>query len=183
MATQTRHIRDLISEAPVGSFQSRVFNAVFPHRHPRRLRHPEHRVHRSRHRQDIRPCSSGANLDPDIRDHWDDARRDGPRDPRRPVRTTTRHPRLDGPVRGLLVRRRLCHIALPDRRTPLSDRSGHGRRTPTLLALAAEYSPMRWRGAVMTGVLLGLPAGAMLGSLVASAWLPTLGWQGIFMLG
>jgi len=60
---------------------------------------------------------------------------------------------------------------------------GTGGATPTLLALAAEYSPMRLRGAVMTGVLLGLPAGAMLGSLVASAWLPTLGWQGIFMLG
>jgi AAHS family 4-hydroxybenzoate transporter-like MFS transporter len=29
MATQTRHIRDLISEAPVGSFQSRVFTLCF----------------------------------------------------------------------------------------------------------------------------------------------------------
>ena len=55
---------------------------------------------------------------------------------------------------------------------------GMGGATPTLLALAAEYSPMRLRGAVMTGVLLGLPAGAMLGGLVASAWLPAIGWQG-----
>lgn len=60
---------------------------------------------------------------------------------------------------------------------------GMGGCTPVLLSLVAEYSPARSRGMVMTGILLGLPAGAMLGGLLASAWLPAIGWQGIFILG
>jgi len=32
-------------------------------------------------------------------------------------------------------------------------------------------------------VLLGLPGGAMLGGIVAAAWLPVLGWRGIFLVG
>ncbi|WP_310678134.1 MFS transporter, partial [Burkholderia multivorans] len=55
---------------------------------------------------------------------------------------------------------------------------GMGGCTPVLLALAAEYCPARLRGAVMTGVLLGLPAGAMLGGLLAARMLPAIGWQG-----
>jgi AAHS family 4-hydroxybenzoate transporter-like MFS transporter len=35
----------------------------------------------------------------------------------------------------------------------------------------------------MTGVLLGLPAGAMLGGLLAARMLPAIGWQGIFVVG
>ncbi|EEE04085.1 MFS transporter [Burkholderia multivorans] len=60
---------------------------------------------------------------------------------------------------------------------------GMGGCTPVLLALAAEYCPARLRGAVMTGVLLGLPAGAMLGGLLAARMLPAIGWQGIFVVG
>lgn len=60
---------------------------------------------------------------------------------------------------------------------------GMGGCTPVLLALAAEYGPARYRGAIMTGVLLGLPAGAMLGGLLAARMLPHIGWQGIFIVG
>lgn len=60
---------------------------------------------------------------------------------------------------------------------------GMGGCTPVLLALAAEYGPARHRGAIMTGVLLGLPAGAMLGGLLAARMLQVIGWQGIFMVG
>lgn len=60
---------------------------------------------------------------------------------------------------------------------------GMGGCTPVLLALAAEYGPARLRGAIMTGVLLGLPAGAMLGGLLAARMLPVIGWEGIFVVG
>lgn len=60
---------------------------------------------------------------------------------------------------------------------------GMGGATPVLLALAAEYSPQRFKGAVTTGVLLALPAGAMLGGLLAAKILPVLGWQGIYLIG
>ena len=60
---------------------------------------------------------------------------------------------------------------------------GMGGCTPIVLALAAEYSPARSRGTVITGVLLGLPAGAMLGGLLAARMLPVIGWQGIFIVG
>lgn len=60
---------------------------------------------------------------------------------------------------------------------------GMGGATPALLALTAEYSPKARRGTFMTLVLLGLPGGALLGGLVAAAWLPVLGWRGIFLAG
>lgn len=60
---------------------------------------------------------------------------------------------------------------------------GMGGATPSLLALAAEYSPAATRKLSMTLVLLGLPGGAMLGGVIAAAWLPVLGWRGIFLLG
>mgnify|MGYP001806308555 CR=1 FL=1 len=60
---------------------------------------------------------------------------------------------------------------------------GMGGATPSLLALAGEYSTSSKRGLMITGVLLGLPAGAMLGGLIAASWLPVLGWRGIFLMG
>lgn len=60
---------------------------------------------------------------------------------------------------------------------------GMGGATPVLLALASEYGPARLRGAVVTGILLGLPAGAMLGGLLAAQVMPLIGWQGIFLAG
>lgn len=60
---------------------------------------------------------------------------------------------------------------------------GMGGATPVVLSLAAEYGPARHRGTIMTTVLLGLPAGAILGGLLAAKMLPVIGWQGIFAVG
>jgi MFS transporter, AAHS family, 4-hydroxybenzoate transporter len=60
---------------------------------------------------------------------------------------------------------------------------GMGGATPVLLALAAEYSPSRFKGLVTTGVLLALPAGAMLGGLLAASIIPIWGWQSIYFIG
>lgn len=60
---------------------------------------------------------------------------------------------------------------------------GMGGATPALLALTAEYSSRQRRGTFMTLVLLGLPGGALIGGLVAAAWLPLVGWRGIFLIG
>jgi AAHS family 4-hydroxybenzoate transporter-like MFS transporter len=60
---------------------------------------------------------------------------------------------------------------------------GMGGATPVLLALAAEYSPARLRGAVLTVVLLGLPAGALLGGVLAAGWMAVIGWQGMYLVG
>lgn len=60
---------------------------------------------------------------------------------------------------------------------------GMGGATPLLLALAAEYGPARHRGAITTGVLLGLPGGAILGGLLAAKLLPVMGWQAIYIIG
>jgi AAHS family 4-hydroxybenzoate transporter-like MFS transporter len=60
---------------------------------------------------------------------------------------------------------------------------GMGGATPLVLSLAAEYGSARHRGTIMTTVLLGLPAGAILGGLLAARMLPSIGWQGIFAVG
>jgi len=60
---------------------------------------------------------------------------------------------------------------------------GMGGATPVLLALAAEYSPQKNKGTVTTCVLLALPAGAMIGGLLAAKILPIMGWQGIYIIG
>ncbi|NLB31854.1 MAG: MFS transporter [Alcaligenaceae bacterium] len=60
---------------------------------------------------------------------------------------------------------------------------GMGGVTPNILSLAAEYGPARMRGTIMTVVLLGLPTGAILGGLLAAQMLPTIGWQGIYVVG
>lgn len=60
---------------------------------------------------------------------------------------------------------------------------GMGGATPVLLALASEYSPQRYKGLVTTGVLLALPAGAMLGGILAAKIMPIWGWQSIYIIG
>ncbi len=60
---------------------------------------------------------------------------------------------------------------------------GMGGATPVVLSLAAEYGPAKKRGTIMTTVLLGLPAGAILGGLLAAKMLPVIGWQGIYAVG
>lgn len=60
---------------------------------------------------------------------------------------------------------------------------GMGGATPVLLALSAEYAPQRYKGIVTTIVLLALPAGAMLGGLLAAKIMPVWGWESIYFIG
>ncbi|MDE1167428.1 MAG: MFS transporter [Pseudomonas sp.] len=60
---------------------------------------------------------------------------------------------------------------------------GMGGATPLVLSLAAEYGPNRHRGTIMTVVLLGLPAGAIIGAMLAARLVPVIGWQGIYAVG
>lgn len=60
---------------------------------------------------------------------------------------------------------------------------GMGGAIPALLSLVSEFSPARHRGLAITGVLLGLPAGAIGGGLLGARLLSHIGWEGIFMIG
>ena len=68
-----------------------------------------------------------------------------------------------GLLRRLLADRSACDIPGPDRLAAVPDWPGNGRYYPSLPALAAEYSPHKHRGTLMTVVLLGLRGGALLG--------------------
>lgn len=88
-----------------------------------------------------------------------------------------------GLLRRLLADRSACDIPGPDRLAAVPDWPGNGRYYPSLPALAAEYSPHKHRGTLMTVVLLGLRGGALLGGWVAAAWLSLVGWRGVFLIG
>jgi len=60
---------------------------------------------------------------------------------------------------------------------------GMGGAVPAVLSLVSELSPARHRGLFVTGALLGLPCGAIVGGLLAAKLLPIIGWQGIYLLG
>ncbi|WP_202634358.1 MFS transporter [Rugosibacter aromaticivorans] len=60
---------------------------------------------------------------------------------------------------------------------------GMGGAVPAVLSLVSEFAPARHRGLVITGVLLGLPTGAIGGGLLGARLLSHIGWQGIFMVG
>ena len=70
-----------------------------------------------------------------------------------------------GLLRRLLADSSACDIPGPDRLAAVPDWPGNGRYYPSLPALAAEYSPHKHRGTLMTVVLLGLHGGALLGGL------------------
>ena len=87
-----------------------------------------------------------------------------------------------GLLRRLLADRSACDIPGPDRLAAVPDWPGNGRYYPSLPALAAEYSPHKHRGTLMTVVLLGLRGGALLGGWVAAAWLSLVGGRGVFLI-
>lgn len=60
---------------------------------------------------------------------------------------------------------------------------GMGGAIPAVLSLVSEFAPARHRGLVITGVLLGLPTGAIGGGLLGAQLLSHIGWEGIFMVG
>lgn len=52
-----------------------------------------------------------------------------------------------------------------------------------VVALTAEYSPKRLQAIFVSMLFTGMPLGAVLGGLVASALLPLWGWQSVFYVG
>lgn len=60
---------------------------------------------------------------------------------------------------------------------------GLGGVLPTVIAIAAEFSPKRLSRTCIAVMVAGLPAGAMVGALTASALLPTHGWQATYYVG
>ncbi len=60
---------------------------------------------------------------------------------------------------------------------------GLGGAMPNVVALTAEYSPKRLQTIFVSMLFTGMPLGAVLGGLVASALLPVWGWQSVFMVG
>jgi AAHS family 4-hydroxybenzoate transporter-like MFS transporter len=60
---------------------------------------------------------------------------------------------------------------------------GLGGAVPNVIALTAEYSPLRSRSTIVSIVFSGFPLGAMLGSIVAARLLPTFGWRTLFIVG
>jgi len=60
---------------------------------------------------------------------------------------------------------------------------GLGGAMPNVVALTAEYSPKRLQAIFVSMLFTGMPLGAVLGGLVASALLPVLGWQSVFYVG
>ncbi|NKQ57218.1 MFS transporter [Amycolatopsis sp. K13G38] len=70
----------------------------------------------------------------------------------------------------LLVLRFLCGIGL-------------GGITPNLIALASEYSPARRRGTIVTLVVAAMSLGGFLGGFLATALIPSFGWQSVFVVG
>ena len=60
---------------------------------------------------------------------------------------------------------------------------GAGAMLACQAALAAEYSPEKYRAAAVAVVTSGYPLGAMLTSVVAGLVMPEYGWRGMFWFG
>jgi len=60
---------------------------------------------------------------------------------------------------------------------------GAGTLLASQAALAAEYSPEKYRSLAVTTVTCGYPMGAMMTSVVAGFIMPEHGWRGMFMFG
>jgi MFS transporter, AAHS family, vanillate permease len=60
---------------------------------------------------------------------------------------------------------------------------GAGTLLASQAALAAEYSPEKYRSLAVTTVTCGYPMGAMMTSVVAGFVMPEHGWRGMFLFG
>lgn len=60
---------------------------------------------------------------------------------------------------------------------------GLGGAVPSLIALASEYTPPQRRAATVSVLWAGFPLGGVLGGLLGSWLIPTLGWQWLFWIG
>jgi MFS transporter, AAHS family, 4-hydroxybenzoate transporter len=60
---------------------------------------------------------------------------------------------------------------------------GIGGLFPNVSALLVEFAPKRFRAAFVVVAIFGLAFGTMLPGYVAAHWVPTYGWQAIFLVG
>jgi AAHS family 4-hydroxybenzoate transporter-like MFS transporter len=60
---------------------------------------------------------------------------------------------------------------------------GLGGTLPNSSALTAEMTPLRWRAQGVMLTILCVPLGSMLGGLMGTAILPTMGWRALFVAG
>ena len=60
---------------------------------------------------------------------------------------------------------------------------GIGGVFPNAAALAAEFSPQKNRPMAVALTIVCVPLGGMIGGLIASVMLPSLGWRALFVLG
>ncbi|WDL97634.1 MFS transporter [Alicyclobacillus sp. ALC3] len=60
---------------------------------------------------------------------------------------------------------------------------GLGGSMPNIIAITSEYSPKRWHKTMVSVMFIGVPVGAVVGSLIATAVMPTGGWQSMFYIG
>ncbi|MDE1918818.1 MAG: MFS transporter [Sphingomonadales bacterium] len=59
---------------------------------------------------------------------------------------------------------------------------GLGAAFPNVAALAAEFTPVRHRSLAVILSIVCVPLGGVVGGMAASAILPTMGWQALFLL-
>ena len=60
---------------------------------------------------------------------------------------------------------------------------GLGGAMPNVVALTSEYAPKRLQRVFVSTLFFGMPLGALLGGLAASAMIPAWGWRSVFYLG
>lgn len=60
---------------------------------------------------------------------------------------------------------------------------GLGGAVPNALTLGSEYAPKRFRAMIVASMYAGMPAGAMMGGLLAAYLIPHFGWQSLFYFG
>jgi AAHS family 4-hydroxybenzoate transporter-like MFS transporter len=59
---------------------------------------------------------------------------------------------------------------------------GFGAAMPNVLALAADWTPLRWQTQAIGWLQMGPPLGSFCAALLAMVILPTLGWRGCFVV-
>jgi AAHS family 4-hydroxybenzoate transporter-like MFS transporter len=60
---------------------------------------------------------------------------------------------------------------------------GLGGAVPSAITLGSEYAPARSRATLITTIYAGVPAGALVGGLLAAWLIPHLGWRSLFVIG
>jgi AAHS family 4-hydroxybenzoate transporter-like MFS transporter len=60
---------------------------------------------------------------------------------------------------------------------------GLGGAVPCCIALTSEYTPPRQRATIIAYLWAGFPLGGVIGGLLGSWLIPTLGWQWLFWIG